>query len=239
MEKRRPVSFSEGHIPASAFEPLTQGTIIPRIGSLETELCTLDRSPPASPPRFQRSPTTKVVDTIHRNAIRFTMHLALIALFETVFFWHIVAPSEDSALINLIQSYTGGLVSTIQAASPANRTAFREFFDAVVSVPQIDAQGTQAAATRAAFNSALQRNSWLYTGGLSVATAALAAAAPFRRLPIKWSHIVSENVALIILLGLYEYMFFRTVVFKYRATSMEELDAMVVDQIQDAACCSK
>lgn len=231
MEKRRPVSFSEGHIPASAFEPLT------RVGSLETELCTLDRSPPSSPPRNpqQRSPATKVIDTIHRNAIRFTMHMALISLFETVFFWHIVAPSEDSALINLIQSYTGGLVSTIQAASPTNRTAFREFFDAVVSVPQIDIQGTQAAATRSAFNAALQRNSWFYMGGLSAATAALAAVAPCRRLPIKWSHIVGENVALIILLGLYEYMFFRTVVFKYRATSMEELDAMVVDQIQAAA----
>jgi hypothetical protein len=163
------------------------------------------------------------------------MHLALIALFETVFFWRLVAPSEDSALINLIQSYTGGLVSTIQSVSPANRTAFMEFFDAIVPVSQVDIQGTQEAASRNAFNVALQRNSWLYTGGLSTATAALAIAVPLRRLPIKWSHIVGENVALIVLLGLYEYMFFRTIVFKYRATSMEELDAMVVDQIQAAA----
>ena len=236
MDKRRPVSFSEGHIPASAFEPLTQHAIIPRIGSLETGLCTLDRSPPSSPPRnsHQRSPTTKVIDTIHRNAIRFTMHLALIALFETVFFWHIVAPSEDSALINLIQSYTSGMVSTIQSANPMNRTAFMEFFDIVVNVSQVDVQGSQAATTRNAFNAILQRNSWLYMGGLSAATAVLSAAAPLRRLPIKWSHIVGENVALIVLLGLYEYMFFRTIVFKYRATSMEELDAMVVDQIQTA-----
>ena len=231
MDKRRPVSFSEGHIPDVVFEPL-----IPRIGSMETDLCSLNDDP--SPPRNQqnqRSPTTRLIDTVHRNAIRFTMHLALIALFETVFFWHIVAPSEDSALTNLIQSYTGGLVSTIQNASPSDRTSFLNFFDSVVNISQVDMQGTLAGANRAASNSILQRNSWIYMGGFSTFSALLAAAAPLRKLPIKWSHIVGENVALIVLLGLYEYMFFRTVVFQYLATSMDELDRMVVDQIQAAS----
>ena len=229
--RSRPVSFSEGYIPASTFESL-QKPMIPRVASLEIELCSVvegPRSPQQPPPR------TAWLDSAHRHAIRFTMHLTLIALFETIFFWHIVAPSEDSALIGLIQSYTGGLVGTIQAATPAQRASFANFFDSIVNTTQVDAQGFAAAIDRANYNTVLTRNSWLYVIGIAGATGILSAAAPIRRLPIKWSSIIGENIALIVLLGLYEYMFFRTIIFRYRATSMEELDRMVVDQIQAAA----
>lgn len=229
--RSRPVSFSEGYIPVSTLESL-QKPIIPRVGSLEVELCSVVeglRSPQQPPPRIAW------LDATHRHAIRFTMHLTLIALFETIFFWHIVAPSEDSALINLIQSYTGGLVGTIQAATPAQRVSFANFFDSIVNTTQIDVQGASASIDRSDYNTVLTRNSWLYVIGIAGATGILSAAAPIRRLPIKWGSIIGENIALIVLLGLYEYMFFRTIIFRYRATSMEELDKMVVDQIQAAA----
>ena len=229
--RSRPVSFSEGYIPASTLESL-QKPIIPRVGSLEVELCSVVEGP-RSP--LQPAPRNAWLDSTHRHAIRFTMHLTLIALFETIFFWHIVAPSEDSALINLIQSYTGGLVNTIRAATPAQRASFANFFDSIVNTTQVDAQGASASVDRSDYNTVLTRNSWLYVIGIAGLTGFLSAAAPIRRLPIKWGPVVSENIALIVILGLYEYMFFRTIIFRYRATSMEELDKMVVDQIQAAA----
>lgn len=228
--RSRPVSFSEGYIPASTLKSL-QKPIIPRVSSLEVELCSVlegPRSPQQPPPRIVW------LDSAHRHAIRFTMHLTLIALFETIFFWHIVAPSEDSALINLIQSYTGGLVDTIRAAPPAQRASFANFFDSIVNITQVDAQGFAASIDRADYNTVLTRNSWLYVIGIAGLSGFLSVAAPIRRLPIKWGTIIGENIALIVLLGLYEYMFFRTIIFKYRATTMEELDTLVVDQIQAA-----
>jgi hypothetical protein len=229
--RSRPVSFSEGYIPPSTFESL-QKPMIPRVASLEVELCSVvegPRSPQQPPPRIAW------LDSAHRHAIRFTMHLTLIALFETIFFWHIVAPSEDSALINLIQSYTGGLVSSIQAATPDQRTAFLNFFVSIVNITEVNLQGLAASVDRSTYNDALTRDSWLYTVGIASLCGFLSATAPIRRLPIKWVPVIGENIALIILLGLYEYMFFRTIIFRYRATSMEELDRMVVDQIQAAA----
>lgn len=229
--RSRPVSFSEGYIPASTLESL-QKPMIPRVASMEVELCSVVEGP-RSP--LQPAPRNTWLDSAHRHAIRFTMHLTLIALFETIFFWHIVAPSEDSALINLIQSYTGGLVSTIRAATPTQRASFANFFDSIVNTTQVDAQGSAASIGRADYNRELARNSWLYVIGVAGLSGVLSAAAPIRRLPIKWGPMIGENIALIVLLGLYEYMFFRTIIFKYRATTMEELDSMVVDQIQAAA----
>jgi hypothetical protein len=232
MEYRsRPVSFSEGYIPPSTFESL-QKPIIPRVSSLEIELCSV-----ADGPSSPMLPSSRVawLDATHHHAIRFTMHLTLIALFETIFFWRLVAPSEDSALIGLIQSYTGGLVSSIQAATPDQRTSFLNFFDSIVNTTDVNIQGLAASVDRSNYNGALMRDSWLYTVGIASLFGFLSAAAPIRRLPIKWTPVITENIALIILLGLYEYMFFRTIIFKYRATSMEELDRMVVDQIQAAA----
>jgi hypothetical protein len=118
------------------------------------------------------------------------MHLTLIALFETIFFWHIVAPSEDSALINLIQSYTGGLVGTIQAATPAQRSSFANFFDSIVNITQVDAQGASASADRADYNTVLTRDSWLYVIGIAGLSGVLSAAAPIRLLDIQSPHCV-------------------------------------------------
>jgi hypothetical protein len=159
----------------------------------------------------------------------------LISAFETVFFWQYVSKSEDTALINLINNYVDGAITGCQNLTAPQRAQASAFIGALFNSTIIDAAGLAAAADRTAYNSALLRNSWLYCSAIAFLFAVLAASARLRRLPIKWSHVVGENVALVALLGVYELMFFRTVVFRYRATSMEELDQMVVGELT-AAC---
>jgi hypothetical protein len=192
-------------------------------------------SPPA---RAQVPPSPAPISKtarIHLWTIRFTLHLLLISAFETLFFWKYVAPSEDTALTGLVNTYTSAAFSTCAQMSPTELNLTNAIFNALINTTSTLEDAKVAAASRATDNDVLYRNSWLYFGGLMTLFGFLASTAHLRRIPLHWGHILGENLALVTLLGLYEYMFFRTVAFRYRAVSADELDGMVVTEFA-AAC---
>ncbi len=244
---RRPISYSESHIHL----PRIQSNLRPLLLESPGSAAQLTIREPSSPdtPRVPSTPLPLQIDSATPSpkprdrrwiipvtswAIRFSLHLALISLFETIFFWHYVSPSEDTALTDLVQKY---LSSTLQACSvltPQQRIDWRNIFNLFINVTTVDAAGIQAAALRNTYNSGLVRNSWLYFSGLSTLFVALAATAQYKQIPVQWRHVVAENIVLIALLGCYEAMFFSTIAFRYQAVSMSELDRLVVDQIQSS-----
>lgn len=244
--QRRPVSYSESHIYLPRFsEPLLlheSRSNLSLNGPLTLEGLTPHRtSPPSSPSSSASSPaptppvSAAVIATAHRWAIRFSLHLVLISLFETVFFWQFVSKSEDSALTGLVNSYTRNVLAACQNLTPQERVTVDAIFDVFINQTTVDAAGASAAAIRSAYNGALLRNSWLYFGGLCGIFTTLSALAVRLKRDIRWGHIVSENLVLVTLLGLYEWMFFRTIIYQYESISPAELDRMVVDEFQ-AVC---
>lgn len=250
----RPPSFSEGAISLPRVES-SQKPLMLHVGSLNSDVWSVGSStttgleldpPPAataepgpepltlSQPAPAPPPRPFYIDTAHRWSIRFTLHLSLIAIFETVFFWNVVAQSEDDALTSLIGSYTGGIVSSLSNLTAADRNATAAALNALINIAAINAQGAAAAAGRNDYNAALLARSWTYFGATLGLCALLSVLARVRQLPIQWRHVALENVALVTLLGIYEWMFFHTVVFRYRAVSMEELDRNIVNQIAGA-----
>jgi hypothetical protein len=234
---RRPISYSESHIHLpriqSNLRPLLAEPPSPPSAEVSTD-------PPSIPLPLQIEPANPTPIEPHDRqwiiwALRFNLHLALISLFETLFFWHFVSPSEDTALTDLVQSYMATTLQACAALSTQQRTDLRVLFDQIINVGAVDAAGIRAAATRSAFNGALLRNSWLYCGGISGVFLILSATAWHKKIPVAWRHIAAENMALIVLLACYEAMFFSTVAFRYQAVSMAELDRLVADQIQ-AGC---
>jgi hypothetical protein len=227
----RPPSFSESHIHLPRL-PRVESNQKPLISMALTEpldLATLsiNQTPPATP-----APTWSV--RAHIWAIRFALHLTLIGAFETVFFWLYVSKSEDQALTSLINNYVDGAITGCQNLTVSQRANASTFLTALFNQTNINAAGISAAAERVTYNGLLLRNSWLYFGTIALLFSTLAGTAKLRRLRVPWIHVIGENVALVTLLGLYEIMFFRTVVFQYRATTMEELDQMVVGELMDA-----
>lgn len=253
----RPPSFSEGAISLPRVES-SQKPLMLHVGSINSDIWSIGNieppttsySPPSPPsstePRLQPPiventdtaplppPRNFYLDTAHRWGIRFSMHLSLIAIFETLFFWHIVAQSEDNALTTLIGSYTNNIITSLANMSAADRNATATILNALVNIAAIDVQGVAAASERALYNGNLLNRSWTYFGGVAGLCALLATAAPLRRLPIQWSHVILENLVLVLILGLYEWMFFHTIVFQYRAVSIEELDRNIINSIAGA-----
>jgi hypothetical protein len=183
-------------------------------------------------PISQTSPPHSI---IHEYALRFGIHLSLISLFETLFFWKFVSKTEDGALVNLITDYTSGFMNACSGITDEQRTVLRNLIDRTINPLNVSAAATAAALQRNRINNALMQNSWLYLGGILTAVTGLSAWGHFRGYKMKWRGLIAENVALVALLGLYEWMYFSTVILQYQAISMPELDRMVMDNFQ-ASC---
>jgi hypothetical protein len=201
----RPISFSEGHI---------------RNSDLPTELYETLTVPEQNP---EQNPEPK--PTPEEFALRFTFHLTLISAFETLFFWQFVAPTEDAVLIGLINGYTGGLCQNISAGQQSiARTVF------ALLQNQTDAvrfAGAVAAQSRTAYNRGLIQQSWFYFGGLTIVFCLLAVGVR----AVNWRTLLVENLVLVTLLGLYEWMFFSTIVLRYQSISMPELNVMILNTV--------
>jgi hypothetical protein len=229
--RMRPPSFSESHIYLKR---------LPRVESNQKPLISLALPEPldlvlddiSSP----RPPLAMPTWSAHAHiwAIRFALHLTLISAFETVFFWLFVSKSEDQALTSLINNYVDGAITGCQNLTESQHSNASAFLAALFNQSDITAAGITASTDRAIYNGLLLRNSWVYFAAIALLFGTLSVAAKIRRLRINWIHVIGENLVLVTLLGVYELMFFRTVVFQYRATTMEELDQMVVGELMDA-----
>jgi hypothetical protein len=250
LKKNR--SFSEGHVDLilGRQRPLspTFSNGFPRIISNLQNLIEDVRTPPdiegstnwtilttpPSPPSDDEV-TEPFTSFLHRWSLRFSVHVTLIALFETLFFWVFVSKKEDASLIGLVNDYAGELLSQCDSMNTSQRIVFMDIVDQFINQTQVASQGAAAAAARGLANGALLTNSWVYFGSLVVLTGGLAAGAKYRRLPVHWRQLVYENLCLIIVLGIYEYMFFSTVVYPYQSISQPELDRMLLTEI-DVSC---
>ena len=162
------------------------------------------------------------------KTISLTAHICLISLFETVFFFQYVSKSEDDGLLTAIDSYVGSLAGDC-GALPGNVTVdIRALITALVPLTNISAGATIAAQSRADYNHALQVQSWGYFGGLLGALVGLIGVARCKSYKIQIRRIFAENIALVALLGVYEYVFFRTIVYKYTTLSHSELTWNVI-----------
>jgi hypothetical protein len=95
-------------------------------------------------------------------------------------------------------------------------------------------KGAVAFQSRSAYNHGLLLLSWYYVIGLVVLFAAAAGSGCYRRLQIPWRRLCLENCGLVLMLGLFEGLFFTTVVYPYLPVSGPEIAASTMVKMQTA-----
>ena len=176
----------------------------------------------------------RICSVVGEWSFRFLFHLTLISLFETVFFWYFVSPSEDAALVGLVDNYLGGLLDYCATLSSTDKALLTTYLNALVNRTEVDILGLDASIARGYYNSSLQGRSSFYFLALLSLTALIGGSLRVCRVQVRWCHVVAENVGLIAFLAAYEAMFFSTVAFQYQPITAAELDRIIVDELFDA-----
>ena len=175
---KRPPSYSDSFLVLSdkqtGLEPLKSPLIRSSSGFfIEPPSYPLEPSILQSPPDLQVLPIETHLSKPYSPAEKWFnrimslgVHITLISLFETIFFFQFVSVSEDTGLKTTIDSYVKNILTTCHNWTSEQHVVINDILSVLVNATQIDEKGIIASSKRNAYNSALQLQSWMYFAGL-------------------------------------------------------------------------
>jgi cytochrome b subunit of formate dehydrogenase len=195
------------------------------------DLSALPSPPPPPPPE---PPPPQRLQLLH-FLYPFLFHITLISLFETIFFFTYVSTLEDKGILNTIQDYVNPLLQGCTNWTTADRIFALDILTLFLNTTTLPPEAAAAAAHRAAINATLFNRSWIYVGGLASTTTVFTGILIWNQSPPPWKKLLTEQLSMVLLLGVYEWIFFRTIVLPYKAISATEVNQYVVQEL-DSIC---
>jgi hypothetical protein len=251
MLNKRPVSFSESHIyfgNLEAEKPFLQTKLIIRDISVnqiqeqeqsqeqeksqeKDQEQPLTASASASTSASGEHKTTYLEFTVDYS-MRFIFHIFLISIFEALFFFAFVSKDEDNGILLTTNYFTNSILDSCTGLNSSELEILNSVFSKFVNSTQVVLDGSFAASHRSNFNRRLFMIAWNYVGGLGGLGLSLLLFSKFMKFRIKWGNVVLENFALVAFLGIYEFMFFETIIKKYSSETPQEISALFVLGLQ-------
>lgn len=167
--------------------------------------------------------------------IKGSLHIFFISTFETVFYFLYVSRSEDNGIKGTIDAYYLPIINTCSNWSNLTHALMLDVLTYEVNISTIDSLGSTAGAQRTSQNGALLTTSILYSVICLGTFLAMTIFSHYKKIDIDWTRLLQEHSAFVVLLGLYEYFFFRTIIYKYMTLSTPELNKYIVDGLYQCA----
>ena len=175
----------------------------------------------------------KVLLYIYKRLLNFITHLTLISLFELIFFFAYISVYEDTALVSLVGSFTGNIPGQCSALNTPDKEIFTYFFNLFINTTNVDNNANLSLSSRTVYNSALLIKSWIYFGVILGLNLILILIKFIYKIKVSLLKITTDNILMVIILGLYEYLFFSTVILKYQSISPPELTRNIVNSFDN------
>jgi len=168
----------------------------------------------------------------YNRLIGFGLHITLISMFETIFFFLYVSRTEDSGLRNTVEDYVSGVLTSCGNWTSNTTLLVNDILTLFINASSVYEQSQASSNAITTFNRGLQIQAWMYVLGLFCLTSIGLLVGRCARLRLAWRRILLENLIMVTLLGLYEYTFFSTIIYNYDNMSLPELNEYVVTQLQ-------
>ena len=221
---KRPPSYSDSFLYSHSTNDFTIGDLPsagPSISSIVTE--TEDHPVPS-----HYSPCEKW----YNRLLGFGVHIFLLSLFETIFFFQYISQSENTGLQTTVDGYINGILSVCGNWTQNTTTDVNDVLSLILNATDITEQGQQSYTDRIAFNKTLEVQAWMYVVGLFCSILISGTIGHRFHLRLAWRRILIDNVIMIILLALYEWTFFKTIIYHYENLSLSEINQVILIQLQ-------
>ena len=159
--------------------------------------------------------------------IKGSLHILFISAFETFFYFFYVSKSENNGIIGTINTYYTPLVQSCNLWSNLTKAILMDLLKGDKSI--VDQKGLVAADKRNAYNEYLMNWSIAYSVICLGVFTTMLGLVYLRKITVKWKELFQEHLAFVLVLGLYEYFFFRTIIYNYTTISTDELNKYIVD----------
>lgn len=162
-----------------------------------------------------------------------SFHLLLISAFETLFYFLYVNKSENTGILNTINTYYDPIVENCQQNwSNTTKWLIYEVLTYDVNIAQVDSEGFTAARQRTAYNQSLLVWSSMYSVICLVICMFATVFVRWQKWVVPWKRMLLENFMFVLILGIYEVFFFRTIIYNYDTLSTSELNKYILDGLE-------
>jgi hypothetical protein len=166
--------------------------------------------------------------------IQGSLHILFISTFESIFYFIYVSQSENKGIIGVIDAYYNPLVQGITTWSNTSKTILLDILNYEINRTNIDSAGSAADNKRRMYNTTLINISISYSFVCAFIFILMCGIVYYRRVQIEWRKLLTEHLSFIVLLALYEYFFYITIIYKYTTISTAELNKQIVDGLYKA-----
>ena len=166
--------------------------------------------------------------------IKLLLHIVLISIFETLFYFLYVSSLENNGIVTTVNTFINNAVTTCENMSPLQIQIIDDFLDPYINASQVIEKGDNEESQRMVYNELISRRAWAYVGGLLGLFVVVTGYIKWRRIKINWRYIIFENTAMVGLLALYEVMFFNTIIYPYHPVSTDEIARDAVEKFQSS-----
>ena len=219
---RRPPSLSESF----AWEPENVARAMHQpLMPLPEELVEAPQAPPLKHWKYEQYAC--------ELTIKLLLHISLISIFETLFYFLYVSALENNGIIKTVGAFINGAAVGCKNMTPLEIQLVDDLLEPFLNASQIIAEGDQEEAARASYNKNISNQAWYYVAGLAGIFIVAIGYVKKRKIAIAWRPIILENVAMVCLLALYELMFFDTIIYPYEPISKNEIGRNAVQRLQN------
>jgi hypothetical protein len=227
---KRPPSYSDSFLYINnGTSDFTIGDPVPLLQTAGPSLSSIITETEEQPIPSHYSPCEKW----YNRLLGFGVHIFLLSLFETVFFFQYISQSENAGLQKTVDGYVNGILSSCGSWSQNVTMDMNEVLSLFLNVSDITEQGQQAFYNRITFNQALEIQAWMYVLGLFVAVLLSGGMGYKAGLRLAWRRILIDNGIMIVLLAFYEWTFFKTIIYRYENLSLPEINQVLINQLQN------
>jgi hypothetical protein len=216
--KKRPPSYSEGYISEITFDKLNLN--LPILDIEEENI-------------IKPEPIKKIdyFEIVYVKIVGFMFHLVLIASFELVFFNFYIIQYENNALIGLTDQLISPIISSCNSLSNSSKIGVDDFLQLFINQTIINQNALDGLNQRNIINHFLFIKSiYYYIGVIVVFIGTLLLNIRFKK-NIDFIIIAIDNIIMILILGIYEYIFFKNIIFPYQMISPNELTQNIVNNL--------
>jgi hypothetical protein len=164
--------------------------------------------------------------------VKLLLHITLISVFETIFYFFYVSSLENNGIEKTVNTFINSAATTCTNLTTPEIEIVDYFLEQYINASLIIAKGNAKEISRSRYNETIINMAWSYVGALLGLSLITLIYIKKRRLVIPWKYIISENVAMVCLLALYELMFFNTIIYEYEPISTDEIARDAIEKFQ-------
>jgi hypothetical protein len=165
--------------------------------------------------------------------IKLLLHITLISIFETLFYFLYVSSLENSGIEWTVDTFINGAVNGCKSLNSTQIKNLNNILEKYIDASHVINTGNLQQSVRILYNDHISLRAWIYIGGFVSLFSMVFTYIKCRRIKIGWTYIILENTAMVLLLALYELVFFNTIIYPYQPLSSDEIERNAIQQLQN------